>query len=273
MDKTFLTMRYYETYYYANIVYNVLRDPFPYIRHVHSWYEDRERMFLTPFPKWSVLHDFAQYSIRLLMDEQDGIEAVERLAASAKADLWIDHAMRHHGIKPEGFRKWAAGQGIKSDDVTEDDICSYYEELNLTGQVTELVEHLANEVFYILFNNRGLLASLNDLVAGVVRDLDFQQFDDDGSISIGSSGYLKRVAIPKWVQRAVLYRDKGLCASCSADISGLTHSQPDAHYDHIVPLSQYGINDVTNIQLLCSACNLKKGRQPLPPSDRYLTWY
>lgn len=32
MEKSFLTMRYYETYYYVNIVHNVLSDPFPYIR-------------------------------------------------------------------------------------------------------------------------------------------------------------------------------------------------------------------------------------------------
>ncbi|MFC5522670.1 HNH endonuclease [Polaromonas jejuensis] len=273
MEKSFLTMRYYETYYYANIVHNVLSDPFPYIRHVHNWYEDREQMFLTPFPKWSVLHDFAEYSIRLLIDEQDGSSAVDRLAANAKADLWIDRAMRHHAMNPEGFRRWASGQGIKPADVSEDDISSYYEELNLTGQVSELIEHLAKEVFYVLFNNRGLLANLNDLVAGVVRDLDPLDCDHEISTSLEGTGRLKRVAIPRWVQRTVLYRDKGLCASCSADIRGLMNSQPDAHYDHIVPLAQHGINDVTNIQLLCSACNLRKGRQPLPPSDRYLTWY
>jgi len=150
MEKSFLTMRYYETYYYANIVHNVLSDPFPYIRHVHSWYEDREQMFLTPFPKWSVLHDFAEYSIRLLIDEQDGSGAVDRLAANAKADLWIDHAMRRHAMKPVGFQRWAAGQGINRNNVSEEDISSYYEELNLTGQVSELIKHLAKEVFYVL---------------------------------------------------------------------------------------------------------------------------
>ena len=106
-----------------------------------------------------------------------------------------------------------------------------------------------------------------------MRDLGPLDCTHENSTSLETTGRLKRVAIPKWVQRAVLYRDKGLCASCSADISGLINSQPDNHYDHIVPLAQHGINDVTNIQLLCSACNLKKGRQPLPPSDRYLSWY
>ncbi|WP_369685957.1 HNH endonuclease [Rhizobium sp. BT03] len=36
---------------------------------------------------------------------------------------------------------------------------------------------------------------------------------------------------------------------------------------HIVPLARFGANDVTNLQLLCEPCNLKKaaGLQPVSP--------
>ena len=34
-----------------------------------------------------------------------------------------------------------------------------------------------------------------------------------------------------------------------------------------------GINDVTNIQLLCEACNLSKGKKALPVSNLYEPWY
>ncbi|WP_083635845.1 HNH endonuclease signature motif containing protein [Rhizobium gallicum] len=38
-------------------------------------------------------------------------------------------------------------------------------------------------------------------------------------------------------------------------------------YDHLVPLARFGANDVTNLQLLCEPCNLKKaaGLQPVSP--------
>jgi hypothetical protein len=273
VQRSFLTMRYYETYYYANIVHNVLNDPFPYLRNMLNWYEDGEQLFLRPFPKWSLLHDFSAFIIRSLIDEQDGHEALERIGNNAKEALWIDVAMRHHGMNPQGFRDWLTERGVVPVDASEDDIYEYYGELNLTGELDQLVEHLANEVFYLLFNNRGLLARLNSMVAGVVSHLEPTQFDSEAASQMEAPGRLKRILIPKWVQRAVLYRDKGLCACCSTDLSGLLSSQPDQHYDHIVPLAQHGINDVTNIQLLCGPCNLTKGKHQIAPSNRYQTWY
>ena len=273
MEKSFLTMRYYETYYYANIVHNVLDDPFPYIRHVHSWYEDREAVFLRPFPKFSILHDFAAHVISMLIDEYDGAEALGRLASNRHAELWIDRAFRDHGTSTEGFRSWLAEKGVALDDADEDDIREYYSELNLSGQFGDLIDHLVNEVFYVLFNNRSLLAKLNRLVANVVCELEPDGIGDEEGPGLAGPGRLKRVPIPSWVKKAVFHREKGLCAACSIDVGGVLTSQTDPHYDHIVPLAQHGVNDVTNIQLLCGTCNLKKGRNLLPPSDRYQTWY
>jgi 5-methylcytosine-specific restriction endonuclease McrA len=45
------------------------------------------------------------------------------------------------------------------------------------------------------------------------------------------------------------------------------------HYDHIVPLAQGGINDVTNIQLLCDKCNLKKTSKNVFTTLKYESWY
>ena len=41
-------------------------------------------------------------------------------------------------------------------------------------------------------------------------------------------------------------------------------------YDHIVPLASHGANDVTNLQLLCEECNLKKSARSEPVSSLYL---
>jgi 5-methylcytosine-specific restriction endonuclease McrA len=50
-------------------------------------------------------------------------------------------------------------------------------------------------------------------------------------------------------------RQKNRCALCG---SRLFFSR-NPHVDHIVPISRLGTNDITNLQLLCSKCNLGKG--------------
>lgn len=71
---------------------------------------------------------------------------------------------------------------------------------------------------------------------------------------------ISRCYIPKWVKRAVLFRDRGCCVFCKNDLTGLYALLDDneKQFDHIVPLDEGGINDVCNIQLCCKDCNLKK---------------
>ncbi|MFM1707701.1 HNH endonuclease [Aeromonas salmonicida] len=47
-----------------------------------------------------------------------------------------------------------------------------------------------------------------------------------------------------------------------------------ANYDHIVPLSNFGFNDISNIQLLCKQCNQHdKHGGDATTSSLYQTWY
>ena len=64
-----------------------------------------------------------------------------------------------------------------------------------------------------------------------------------------SSG--NRQPIPKDVQLAVWQRDQGKCVECG--------SKEKLEYDHMIPLAEGGANTVRNIQLLCEACNRRKG--------------
>lgn len=148
----------------------------------------------------------------------------------------------------------------------------------MTGQKNELYKRIAEEVFYILFNNRDLLIRFNHIVSEYVSDMDEDISDDDCLIEeywtlFKKKGVLKRTTIPTWCQEAVFHRKNGRGCLCGLDLSAVLRTQNKKHFDHMVPLHQGGINDGSNIQLLYSTCNLKKGRINIKTSINYLKWY
>lgn len=131
-----------------------------------------------------------------------------------------------------------------------------------------LWEKMTEEVFHLLFANRSFLLNFNIALAEFVRrnvQLPQDFLDTNGSI--------RRVAIPKWVRDAVFYRDHGRCVLCHTDISGLLALDRLDQFDHIVPLANGGVNDPCNIQLLCEACNLRKGAGKAVTGRRYPAWW
>jgi 5-methylcytosine-specific restriction protein A len=61
------------------------------------------------------------------------------------------------------------------------------------------------------------------------------------------------------VKLAVLNRDGWKCQQCGFR----TRTRTFLHVDHILPLAAGGTNDIRNLQVLCSSCNLKKGKRVL----------
>jgi len=66
---------------------------------------------------------------------------------------------------------------------------------------------------------------------------------------------------PTWAVKAVQARDRGHCAQCGTSLH--LELAEDEHIDHIVPLAVGGTNDLSNLQLSCAPCNLKKGKQQI----------
>ena len=274
MQRNFVRLEFYETYYYANILSNIISDPFPYIRGIHEWYEDNEAsVFLPAFPKFSRLHRFAAHIIDSMISEQISDVEIDSVVNDAAHEVWVDRALKYHYFPCDGFRHWLKEQGILLNDLTEDHLRDYHQELTLSGELETLVEHLSNEVFHVLFANRRLLSMFNEFMARSLQ-LFFDDIPPDESGSaLAAPGVLKRVNIPTWVKRAVFHRDRGTCSLCQKDVSGMVSAQPAQQYDHIIPLAMGGLNDVTNIQLLCQTCNATKSKDLVPVSSLYEAWY
>lgn len=59
------------------------------------------------------------------------------------------------------------------------------------------------------------------------------------------------------VRRVVYERDGGVCMKCGKRVS-----RKNFHVDHIIPVSEGGAEwDLSNLELSCPECNLRKGKQ------------
>jgi 5-methylcytosine-specific restriction endonuclease McrA len=68
--------------------------------------------------------------------------------------------------------------------------------------------------------------------------------------------WVERERWPARVRSILLARDRGKCAGCGVDI--VQELREEGHIDHMFALARGGCNDLVNLQLLCSRCNLKK---------------
>lgn len=274
MKSSRFQMEFFETYYFCNIANNVLADPLPHLRHLNDIFGDqRYSLFIKPFPKYSALHYFISEILRLLIDEGTGDGAIDEMIRTGSKELWVNRAMKQHGIEHQSFSEWLDQVGVQLDACVEEDIVDYHGQLYADGPFQKLQEQMVDEVFYVMFMNRDFLRRLNEMIASEIKDETEDGVPDHEKVFFSKPGVLRRVAIPSWVKRAVFYRDRGACGKCNIDISGLVAIENMKHFDHIVPLAQGGINDVTNVQLLCEKCNLDKRHLNNFTSKQYERWY
>jgi hypothetical protein len=115
---------------------------------------------------------------------------------------------------------------------------------------------LAHQAFCILFENRELMRDFSRLVASL------------------SNGLYPRASYwPAWLEEALINRERGRCAICFCDLTGVIAIEKKIHIDHMIPISAHGTNDPTNLQVLCDSCNLKKGnRNDNTSAVRHVPW-
>jgi len=268
-----LQMRYYDTYWYAQVVHGVICGHLDHERIHEEFFGDLGfRRFLVPYPRWSALHDFIDFAFWQIAGE--AIDDVELDAVVClNRPFWAETVLREHGLEHLPLRAWASAKKIGMGELSESDLCDYTAFLAEEGPLECLAEQIVEEVFFLLFLNRDFLKSYHLRIAGIITSLDSSLLSPSETQAFGANGRLRRKRIPKWARRAVYYRDRGRCGLCHRDISGLVSLSSSDHFDHIVPLAAGGINDVTNLQLLCEGCNLHKGGGDASVSNYYERWY
>jgi hypothetical protein len=283
-----IDLTFYETYHFAHVVKEVLEDQFEYIRRLHDFYGDGSILHhITPFPRFSALHAFIEFVLAdLISEEAELVDLDDRKAYITRfggiagalephpARLPIELAMERFRVQHESFEKWlsTSRDGRAFQDADEGDVHDYYDELRLGGEFEELLGKASREVFFVLFQNRRVLLLFNDMMAEAVRD-ETGSDDPRAARHFERPGVLKRVNVPQWARRAVFFRDRGRCVLCDCDLSGLVSPWSEENYDHMVPLAAGGLNDCTNLQLLCAACNAKKAAGEPVTSSRYEAWF
>lgn len=67
-------------------------------------------------------------------------------------------------------------------------------------------------------------------------------------------GPIGRRSLPRRVRLAVIERDGLICGLCGGDVE-----PTDVHIDHIYPVALGGGDDLKNLQVAHSLCNIRKG--------------
>lgn len=105
----------------------------------------------------------------------------------------------------------------------------------------------------------------HEIADRILHDRQLCNFIAQRLMDIGFDGENSEGLRTQWVNRekwrarvkSILFaRDRGKCALCNTDI--VYELRAEAHIDHMFPIAQGGCNDLVNLQLLCSQCNLQK---------------
>ncbi|MDB5412972.1 MAG: hypothetical protein JWR10_1307 [Rubritepida sp.] len=241
-SENYYEARGFSVYYLANAVFNIVSRPGVYIRGIEEILGDmRALTLMRPFHKYTNLHEFIREISTDIVTEE------------------VEQEDGEYRFLREFFRTYnvvCPASALENEDA-------FWQFTSDSDRFHRAIDELTEEVFHVLFNDVGFLQNFNRLCAGYIEGSGF------GEERKTQRGTLKRVPIPAWARRAIFYRDKGGCRSCKRSLAALINQLETERYDHIVPLARFGANDITNLQLLCEPCNLKKSATHLPVSMLY----
>jgi hypothetical protein len=288
-----ITIRYAATYYFLSRFDDFISEDLILDRYLSDYFETAIWDYIVPFPKWTALHMFSSLFAGMVLDADFDraaqITYVRKGSCLAcikfplppayllAADLCrihsIDASTLHEELRDLEFGRPCClenGQ-IKTGSDLED----AWDEWKLEEGNEQLLAQIAEEMFFVLFANRSFLRRFNLHMAIRIQSLDEPDEGHAHLLRAEDEGRsrLVRAHPPGWAKRAVFFRDRGYCCACGRNLENSRSPINNAHFDHIVPLAAGGMNDVTNLQLLCRSCNADKRAQVTDTSDLYERWY
>jgi hypothetical protein len=191
---------------------------------------------------------------------EDFIEAIKKLFPSAaesanikKGEALLEKIEDMYDISDESeyCEFLESEEGVEEITDCYRDILNKFD-ANIPGFLHAYALNYAERVFH----DRELCSYISELLVEI-------GFDGMGSPhDTEPKQWIPRIPFPAWARRTVIARDRGKCAECGKDLS--QELLGDEHIDHMVPLRRAGTNDLVNLQLLCSDCNLKKSANLIP---------
>ena len=270
-------MEYYDTYFFVSLIHDLAEDDtesYGYHDVFEEFVKRHTKIIFQPFQKFSVLHQFISFVAYKTFIEEIDDTVLDLIVTDNSYILWVNNALTKYKIPHIDFTEWLTLRSLSIKSLEHERvILDYVAYLYETGPLRDLLGIISNEVFYILFLNRHFLYQFNKRINQRTKSIKNIDITPDIMQFFKNDGVLRRVTIPMWARKAVFFRDRGICSNCLRDISGLTNIQNTKHFDHIIPLACGGLNDVSNLQLLCDTCNLQKNRHEIRASTIYEKWY
>jgi len=225
------------------------------------WEENRDELVekLVKPSKDTALHSFIRYADTFV--ENDINETLRNLGIYDYQEYfdYLEAMIRGAGhdldIQPPNYDAIAeCGKCEECPDCLQ--LYDYIEELASAQETT--LPTVIGTTFHLLMVNKTFLSEFNERLAECIED-DTEYLKVKYQTNFDKNGRLNRVSYwPKWLKRGLFYRDRGVYVICRTDLSGTVNVGLDYEIDHIVPISKYGNNDPSNLQVLCRSCNLKK---------------
>jgi hypothetical protein len=261
-------------------------------RYLSDYFESAIWDYIVPFQKWTALHMFSSMFVDMVLDADldraVGLTYVRFGSCAAcgslhrpAAHLLATDLCHIHGIDSStldtALDGWVAPRDCcleASEEIPSGDLEEAWSDWKLEEGCEHLIEQITEEMFFVLFANRSFLRRFNHHMALRIGMLSPDE-NTKHLLCTGSqgNGRLIRARPPDWAKRAVYFRDRGYCCDCGRNLDNSRTPINAAEYDHIVPLAAGGMNDVTNLQLLCKQCNRSKRAQMSHTSDLYERWY
>ena len=284
-----ITLQFTETYHLAYLIDDMIKEGSFYISAEFSdYHSENGHLYAKPFNTWTALHRFVAFVAFLTIDNDfSRASHGEYIRVNRCNGPWC-HASKPYLLAEELLRVHGVGTGeittelegwVRSDcpycpaalDTEQPNWDQLWEDILLVEGIEAALEDLTEEVFYVLFPNRTFLYNFNKFMAGWLQSIDSDNphLRRDNKETLA----LRRVVTPEWAKRAVFFRDRGMCCQCGL-LLGQTYSNVDRRaFDHMVPLANGGLNDVTNLQLLCKSCNSSKSSHSTEPGSIYQRWF